>query len=683
MAIGDNKLPIRRLTLYKHGVGFVEREGKVIGGQEVQLVFRQTEVNDALKSLLVLDRQGGQVRGIHYETPSDNFPPENQITLRPDHSLLDLLRSLRGRLVRLLVGEGTTAQEYGGQLVGVEVDPNEPLTRSLVTLLLADEKTPAATQIVALPVSQLKALFLLEERAGQDLRFVLDSSRTDEAHRTITLQLNASPNETETTAHDLAVSYLMPCPTWRVSYRLIAETATTAAEADTDRQGELLLQGWGLFDNRLEEDLEDVKVRLVAGQPISFIYDLTSSRIPQRPLVQDEARVASGPVEFEAALPPAEVGMMGYAAASSVAPSPNQSTQTGLRLAKMNMSAAPAVMGGVPLRQAMQNQTVSATVSNLGELFQYEVTAPVTVKRGESALVPILHHSLPYRHELLYNGQKMARHPVAALRFKNSTGLVLERGPITVVEDEEYRGEALIPFTPADGEVYLAYAVELGLKVSEEQTSYTDTTGLQIKDANLYFNQITTLRTSYQLENNLAQPRVVTIEQLVRPGYELSPGTPPTREKTAEFYRWTVSCLPRQLTTWVVEERMLNWRNEQVLNQDYSQLNEYLKKKWLDAGTLARLKQVLDEQARIIHNSQEVSDMETERENLYRRQEQLRQNLTVLATTGDEAQLRRRVFEQLSQSEERLNLIDQRIGQLKNDNQSRQQNLNRLLINLV
>ena len=58
-----------------------------------------------------------------------------------------------------------------------------------------------------------------------------------------------------------------------------------------------------MFDNRLEEDLEDVLVTLVAGQPISFQYDLYISHIPQRPIVQDEARVALGPVEFAAAMP--------------------------------------------------------------------------------------------------------------------------------------------------------------------------------------------------------------------------------------------------------------------------------------------------------------------------------------------------------------------------------------------
>jgi hypothetical protein len=39
---------------------------------------------------------------------------------------------------------------------------------------------------------------------------------------------------------------------------------------------------------------------LVAGQPVSFRYDLTSSVIPRRRFIQDEARVAAGPIEFDA-----------------------------------------------------------------------------------------------------------------------------------------------------------------------------------------------------------------------------------------------------------------------------------------------------------------------------------------------------------------------------------------------
>ena len=199
-------------------------------------------------------------------------------------------------------------------------------------------------------------------------------------------------------------------------------------------------------------------------------------------------------------------------------------------------------------KQMLQAEPAAAKGAALGELFQYEVTTPVTVKRGESALVPILNNTLPYRHELLYNGQKMPTHPVANLRFKNETGLVLERGPVTVVEDNDYRGEALVNFTPVGGEVYLAYSVELGVKVTEEQTSRTETTGIRLGGSYLYFNNVTILTTTYQLENTLGEPRMVTIEKPTRTSYELTPTTTAPSEKTAEFYRWKVPCQARVRT---------------------------------------------------------------------------------------------------------------------------------------
>jgi hypothetical protein len=496
----------------------------------------------------------------------------------------------------------------------------------------------------------------------------LDSSRNDEAHRTVTLQLDSTQKD-----HELVVSYLVPCPTWRVSYRLVAESSPLEGDRTSeDREGELLLQGWGLFDNRMEEDLEEVNVRLVAGQPISFIYDLTSSRIPERPLVEDEARVASGPIQFEGALESfsslaEDSDLMLYAAA----PAPMQA------MAKSQRQAyAPP-----DLKSSLQQQVSGAKGSAQGELFQYEVTAPVTVKRGESALVPILNNNLPYRRELLYNGQKMPQHPVAALRFKNATGLVLERGPVTIVADGEYRGEALVPFSPADAEVYLAYAVELGLKVKEDQVSQTDTTGLRIEQRYIYFNQATTLKTTYQLENNLGEDRVVTIEQAIKTSYELVNTAQPA-EQTAEVQRWKVPCPARKRTTFVVQELTRNWRTEDVLYQTYDNLRRYMEQRWLDAKTLAQLKELLDQQSAINLNTQEINEVANERNELYRRQEQLRQNLSVLATSGEEAQLRRRVFEQLSASETRLNNIDKRVDELKAENKQRQQKLDTMLANL-
>ncbi len=619
-----SQLPIKRLTLYKHGVSFVEREGE-IQAHQVQLVFRRYEMNDALKSLLVIDRSGGAVHGIHYETPTG--ASAGRIQLSPDHSLLDLLRNLRGRQVRLSLGENTTAQTLSGILVGVEVDPEQPLVRSMLTLLEAGENS----RVNAIALTRLSAVELLEGRAAEDLLYFLDSSRNDEGHRTVTLQLDGED-------HFLTVSYLIPSPAWRVTYRLVAER-TAGAEG-----GELLLQGWGLFDNHLEEDLEAVQVKLVAGQPISFVYDLATSEIPPRPIVQEESRVAPGPVEFE-----------GLTVAGGGGMPPSGRPQPVMAF------AAAAPMG---ISRASAELKPLAVGKVLGELFQYEVSVPVTVKRGESALVPILSKTISYRRALLYNGLKLPTHPVAALEFTNATGLVLERGPVTLIEDGEYRGEAVVPFTPDSANLYLAYAVELGIKVTEQQSTTRETVGLSIRGAYFQLTTALTTTTTYQIENNLGESRTVTIEQPVRPESELvSPAA--ADEMTGGHYRWRVACTARAMVRFNVQERQYSEQTQLILDQDYDALRRYLERRWLDEATFARLSDLLSAHRQIARDRQELESIEPERGELYRRQEQLRQNLTVLSAQGAEAQLRARLLGLLTQSEERLEALDGREVQLK------------------
>src|SRR3954464_1150517 len=61
-------LPITRVVLYKHGVGYFEREGAVEGDATLALTFRQAEVSDVLKSLTVLDLGGGHVASVSYDS---------------------------------------------------------------------------------------------------------------------------------------------------------------------------------------------------------------------------------------------------------------------------------------------------------------------------------------------------------------------------------------------------------------------------------------------------------------------------------------------------------------------------------------------------------------------------------------------------------------------------------------
>src|SRR5947209_5955 len=61
-------LSITHVVLYKHGIGFFEREGTVAPGEEARLKFKTSDMNDILKSLIVNDLAGNHVLGIRYDS---------------------------------------------------------------------------------------------------------------------------------------------------------------------------------------------------------------------------------------------------------------------------------------------------------------------------------------------------------------------------------------------------------------------------------------------------------------------------------------------------------------------------------------------------------------------------------------------------------------------------------------
>src|ERR1700680_3439281 len=62
------ELPVRQVVLYKHGVGFFERSGKLGPGESARLDFDASEMNDVLKSLTIEERSGGKVSGLRYDS---------------------------------------------------------------------------------------------------------------------------------------------------------------------------------------------------------------------------------------------------------------------------------------------------------------------------------------------------------------------------------------------------------------------------------------------------------------------------------------------------------------------------------------------------------------------------------------------------------------------------------------
>ena len=69
------KLPVRRVVLYKNGVGYFEHLGRVRGSQDVHIDFTSAQLNDVLKSLTVLDLNGGRITGVDYNSEAPHRSP--------------------------------------------------------------------------------------------------------------------------------------------------------------------------------------------------------------------------------------------------------------------------------------------------------------------------------------------------------------------------------------------------------------------------------------------------------------------------------------------------------------------------------------------------------------------------------------------------------------------------------
>lgn len=72
------------MVLYKHGIAYIEREGTVLDSTTIDLFFKSSEMNDVLKSLTVLDLNGGIISSISYAANRDTQSQLNDVAIRLD-----------------------------------------------------------------------------------------------------------------------------------------------------------------------------------------------------------------------------------------------------------------------------------------------------------------------------------------------------------------------------------------------------------------------------------------------------------------------------------------------------------------------------------------------------------------------------------------------------------------------
>src|SRR5437588_11170621 len=96
-------LPVKQVVLYKHGVGFFERSGRLGAGESARLDFNAAEMNDLLKSLTIEEKGGGKISGLRYDSmdPLGHKLAEFPFKIGEEQPLSAILGQLKGARVEL------------------------------------------------------------------------------------------------------------------------------------------------------------------------------------------------------------------------------------------------------------------------------------------------------------------------------------------------------------------------------------------------------------------------------------------------------------------------------------------------------------------------------------------------------------------------------------------------------
>jgi hypothetical protein len=638
------ELPIRQVVLYKHGVGYYERSGRLGPGETARLDFNASEMNDVLKSLTVEEKGGGKISGLRYDAmdPLGHKLQEFPFDLG-ESGLPGMLDKMRGAHVDLKVGTETV----GGTIVNARTIPgtDKQTERDQLTLLVD------SGDLRTIDLSAVSGLRFSDPKLQQQFKEYLAAIAAARSKEKRTVYIDS----TDAKEREVAVSYMIPSPVWKSSYRLILGTS-----------GQPVLEGWAIVDNTTGEDWDKVQLSLVSGRPISFVSQLYAPKYVTRPEAELADDTAARPVVHEGTLRAATGavgGVAGYLEPRA--------------MEKQAMPAPAPPPAPTPRAVAPSSIVADATGRELGELFEYRIAQPVTIRKNESAMLPFLQQPVTARKLLIYSDHS-SQHPTNAAEITNSTGKTLDGGPITVYDAGAYGGEALVETIKAGDKRLISYAVDLGTRITEKYGSKQALVReVHVTRGVLNARMAAEETRTYTIHNVDQKAKTLIIEHPARVMYTLL--TPKTAEKTANAYRFEVALAPGATQEFpVVEER--------VFDQTYSLVNvtpdlilTFVQNRSLSDAARKQLQRIADQKTQIVANDRAIQEAETQLRDLSTDEDRIRKNIESLNAVAGQQQQVQNYARQIDAHEQQLAALRDKQAELLKKKTALQSELDTLI----
>jgi len=626
----SSRLPVKRVVLYKNGVGYFEHTARVHGTQDLSIDFTTAQLNDVLKSLTAVDLGEGQVSSVRY----NSIAPLDQ----------------RLKSLRLPFGEQITQDEYLAALRGARVEVRSG-SRAASGHLLSVEKTrrqktkddfeDVTTFSIVTDTGEMKNFELnsatsvrtTERELSSEVQRYLDligSSRAPDVRR---MSFTAAGEGDR----DVFVSYISEVPVWKSTYRILIPR---------DPSEKPLLQGWAVVDNTIGEDWKDVQLSLVTGAPQSFVQNISQPLYARRPEVPLPKSLLLTPQSHEAT----EVN-----GGDQVQVTQKQAAaqQTNGRNFSQLIALAPGVSNQTGQDEGIvANQVAEAQGESLGDYFEYAIHRKITIGKNQSALVPILQAHIEAEKVTLWNPNSA---PLLALWIRNTSGEVLDAGSFNVLEAGTFAGEGVLETIHPDERRLLSYAGDAAVHTKHSsELSEKPFSRVQIVKGVMVLTKAQHRTERFSVRNADTSARQVIIESPEEKGWQLAPGTPQPEESTESFHRFRVPVDAGKTAELTVESVYPQQVYYELSNLDASTVELIAQQRRVTASIQQALDDIVRKKMRMSQISEQIDERKHESDQIAADQSRIRENMKALKGAEEEKALLQRYVGQLESQENRL-----------------------------
>jgi hypothetical protein len=678
----STRLPIRRVVLYSNGVAYIERRGYVTGNAEISLSFKQSQVDDVLKSMVVLDLGQGRIGAVSYnssmpvsartaEIPLD-IPSTSDETTDDAGGLAGVLVQLQGAKVVVNSAKGTAV----GSILSVEKrktttknkDGSETSLPANYSIVIASE----AGEISSFDLADVRSVKLLDDAMRRDINEFANataSARQRDA-KTITITSNG------TGQREMIVSYTISAPIWKTTYRVVL-----------DNEGKPFFQGWAVIDNVSEENWENVQLSMISGSPVSFIQNLQRPLYRNRPIIPIPGDLNLKPQIYD---PESGEGNgsgsgsgggfgNGNGDGSGYGTAPETVKVEQFESANSNFIVSSG-FAGTTVSDAIISEKggvqTAASGEEIGDLFEYKIEQPVSVAKNQSVLVPIIQTKMEGERVSIFRDPdetpsrtdeedeaeavRIANpRPMSGLLLKNITTMTFEGGPMTVLDRDAYAGEALMERLKPKEQRLISFALDLGTLVRVEKKEDREPAKM-IKVVNGVFqvHYFKTEKKIYKLSNQSDRSKIVYIEHPLRKDWTLSDNYAKPDHTTARFYRFRIELGPFETKEVTVGQNLGMMDKYNLSSLSPKDLGVFVAGRYIDDAVRAQLAKLIDLRMQINRINTKLEAAAKETEEITKDQERFRENIEALTKTPEAKQLIARYIAKANEQESRLEQIN-------------------------